>query len=267
MPSSPRPPLRLAIVQPTMHWTGEGNTAETLRWLERAAAQGAQIACFPELAVTGFHRQIAAQAKPELVAKWQLAIQAACQRLNIAAAIGAPSFAAGGGIHNSHLLINAQGRLVAAVPKRGLTAPEATFFTHGDTRPVGHLQGHRCSAVICREVEDLDEVCASLRDTPPQILFWPGLMGPEAGAEDEDPPRHVRQAQQVAIRTGAWLVQANWPMSLNYPELGAKTGRSVVISPAGEIVFTLPQAAVGVAVFTLGEARFDWVGLDRLTPR
>jgi omega-amidase len=255
------PPLRLAVVQPTMHWTGDANTAETLRWLESAAAQGAQIACFPELALTGFHRQIAAQAKPELVEAWVQTIQAACQRLNIAAAIGAPSFAPGGGIYNSHLLIDAHGQLVATVPKRGLTAPEATFFAHGTTRPVGLLQGHRCSAVICREVEDLEEVCASLGDAPPEILFWPGLMGPEAGAEDEDPPRHVRQAQQVAIRTGAWLVQANWPMSLNYPELGAKTGSSVVISSVGDIVFKLPQAAVGMAVFTLGDPVFDWMAM------
>jgi omega-amidase len=261
MPNLTHTPLRLAIVQPTMHWTGDANTQETLRWLERAAAHGAQIVCFPELAVTGFHRQIAAQAKPAWVATWVQSIQSACQRLNIAAAIGAPSFVADGGIHNSHLLIDAQGQLVATVPKRGLTAPEATFFAHGGARPVGVLHGHRCSAVICREVEDLEEVCASLGEAPPQILFWPGLMGPEAGTEDEDPPRHVRQAQQVAIRTGAWLVQANWPMSLNYPELGAKTGRSVVISPAGDSLFTLPQAAVGMAVFVLGEARFDWVGL------
>lgn len=241
-----------------MHWTGEANIAETLRWLECAAVHGAQIACFPELAVTGFHRQIASQAKPELVAMWLQTIQASCRRLNVAAAIGAPSFAGDGGILNSHLLINAQGQLVATVPKRGLTAPEATFFARGDTRPVGLLHGRRCSAVICREVEDLDEVCASLGDTRPQILFWPGLMGPEAGAEDEDPPRHVRQARQVAIRTGAWLVQANWPMSLNHPELGAQTGRSVVISPAGEIVMTLPQATVGLAVLMLGAQRFDW---------
>lgn len=261
MPTSTQTPqaaLRLAIVQANMHWTGEASTAETLHWLERAAAQGAQIACFPELALTGFHRQIAAQAKPELVAASVVAIQAACRRLGIAAAVGAPSFAADGRIHNSHLLIEAQGQLVACVSKRGLTAPEATFFAHGETRPVGLLQGHRCSAVICREVEDLDEVCGQLGDQAPDILFWPGLMGPEPGTEDQDPPRHVRLAQQVALRSGAWLVQANWPMSLNHPELSAKTGSSVVIDPAGEIVMTLPQAAVGMAVFALGDNAFDW---------
>ena len=80
--------------------------------------------------------------------------------------------------------------------------------------PMGLLQGHRCSAVICREVEDMEEVCTSLGGAPPQILFWPSL-----------------------------------------------TGSSVVISPVGDIVFTLPRAAVGMAVFTLGESRFAWVDL------
>lgn len=261
MPTSTQAPqaaLRLAIVQPTMHWTGQASTAETLHWLERAAEQGAQIACFPELALTGFHRQIAAQAQPEPVAASVAAIQAACRRLGIAAAVGAPSFTAEGGIHNSHLLIEAQGQLAACVPKCGLTAPEATFFARGSTRPVGLLQGRRCSAVICREVEDLDDVCGQLGNQAPDILFWPGLMGPEPGTEDEDPPRHVKQAQQVAKHSGAWLVQANWPMSLNDPALGARTGSSVVISPAGEIVMTLPQAAVGMAVFRLGDTAFNW---------
>lgn len=250
--------LRIAIAQPTMHWSGDDNADAVLATLAAAAAQQARLCVFPELVIPGFHRQIAQWAKPPLVAAWLERIRAACAEHTVAAAIGAPTFDADGRIYNSHLLIDEAGRLAGTVHKTGLTDPESTFFARGDARPVVSLCGRRCTAVICREVEDLDQVCAQLAGEPPDIIFWPGLMGPEAGAEDIEPPQHVQQAQALARRMNAYLIQSNWPMSLNYPELGAQTGRSVVIDPSGEIAFELPRAQAGLAVFTLGQRRFDW---------
>ena len=250
--------LRLAIAQPTMHWTGDENTAGMLTTLEQAAAQGAALCVFPELAVTGFHRQIASAAKPDLVAGWLAAIRTTCARHSIAAVAGAPTFGADGRIYNSMLMIDEAGACAGVVEKAGLTDPEATFFARGDARPVVALRGRRCSAVICREIEDLDAVCAQLADGAPEVIFWPGLMAPEKGKEHFEPPEHVQHAQQLARRTGAFVVQANWPMTLNYPELSATTGKSVVISPTGEIIFALPQAAAGLAVFSLGQSDCTW---------
>ncbi len=250
--------LRLAIAQPTMYWTGDENTAGLLMTLEQAAAQGAALCVFPELAVTGFHRQIASAAKLDLVAGWLAAIGAACARHSIAAVVGAPTFGDDERIYNSMLMIDERGACVGVVEKTGLTDPEATFFARGNARPVATLRGQRCTAVICREIEDLDAVCAQLAGHAPELIFWPGLMSPEKGREHIEPPEHVQHAQQLARRTGAFVVQANWPMTLNYPELSATTGKSVVISPAGEIAFALPQAAAGLAVFTLGQTVCVW---------
>lgn len=256
--AQPAPALRIAIAQPTMHWSGDDNVNAVLATLAQAAAAQARLCVFPELVIPGFHRQIAQGAKPPLVAAWLERVQAACAEQAVAAAVGAPTFDVDGRIFNSYLLIDETGRLAGTVHKTGLTDPEATFFARGDARPVVSLCGQRCTAVICREVEDLDAVCAQLADEQPDIICWPGLMGPEAGTEDIDPPRHVQQAQALARRTKAYVIQSNWPMSLNYPELGAKTGRSVVIDPSGDIAFELPRAQAGLAVFTLGERRFDW---------
>jgi apolipoprotein N-acyltransferase len=121
------------------------------------------------------------------------------------------------------------------------------------------LCGWRSTAVICREIEDADDVQAQLLGSAPQLVLWPGLMGPEAGFEHITPPRHVQQAQALAQRLGAWVVQSNWPMNLNYPDLNAKTGASVVVSPAGHLLLTLPQAQAGLAVFNLGESQFEWL--------
>ena len=262
----PRTPLRIAIAQPAMHRDGDANTQSILDTIAQAAAAGARLCVFPELAVTGFHRQIASQAKPDLVAAWLQVVQQACAVHAVAVSVGAPSFDDDGRIFNSQFHFDEQGQLVGMVEKKGLTEPEATFFAHGRVRPVFSLCGLRCTAVICREIEDLEEVCAQLVGAQPEFVFWPGLMGPEAGTEHIEPPRHVQQAQALARRLGAWVVQANWPMSLNHPELGAKTGRSVVIGPAGELMFELPRAACGVAVFELGASSCDWQPQDRADP-
>ena len=241
-----------------MYWTGDENAGAVCRTIERAAAAGARLCVFPELAVTGFHRRIAEAAKAELVAGWMRTIAATCARHAIAVAVGAPTFDDDGRIYNSQLLIDEQGELAGVVEKTGLTEPEATFFARGDARPVVAMHGRRCTAVICREVEDLDDVCAQLARTTPEIIFWPGMMGPEDGAEPADPPVHVQQAQELARRTGAHVIQSNWPLSLNYPEQSYKTGKSVVIGPTGHIAFALPQAQAGLAVFTLGESTYAW---------
>lgn len=251
-------PIRIAIAQPTMYWTGDENAGAVCQTIEHAAARSARLCVFPELAVTGFHRRIAEAAKPALVAGWMRAIAAACARHSIATAVGAPTFGDDGRIYNSQILVDEQGQWAGVVEKKGLTDPEATFFARGDARPVVALQGRRCTAVICREVEDLDDVCGQLAPAAPELIFWPGMMGPEDGAEPADPPAHVQQAQALARRTGAHVIQSNWPVSLNYPDQSHKTGKSVVIEPTGRIAFALPQAQAGLAVFTLGDASYAW---------
>jgi omega-amidase len=241
-----------------MYWSGAENAGAVCRSIERAAAAHARICVFPELAVTGFHRRIAEAAKPDLVAESMRSIAATCARHSIAAAVGAPTFGEDGRIYNSQILVDERGQCAGVVEKKGLTDPEATFFARGAARPVVALQGRRCTAVICREIEDLDDVCAQIGDTAPEFIFWPGMMGPEEGAEPVDPPVHVQRAQDLARRTGAHVIQANWPLSLNYPEQSYKTGRSVVIAPSGDIEFALPPAQAGLAVFTLGDSSYAW---------
>lgn len=252
------PRLRIAIGQLPMRWTGADNTRAIVETVAQVASAGVGICVFPELAVTGFHRQIASQAKPECVAAWLQEIAAACALHRVAVSVGAPTFAAIGSILNSQIFIDSAGARIGVVDKCGLTAPEATFFARGSARPVVMLQGRRCTAVICREVEDFDEVCAQLASGAPDIIFWPGLMGPQAGECGLEPPRHVRQAQRLAKHLEAWVVQANWPNSLNYPEQSAGAGRSAVIRPDGEIAFMLPRAEPGVATFALGDGAFRW---------
>jgi omega-amidase len=248
----------MAIGQVRMQWTVEENM-DAIEWaIEAAHSRGARLCAFPELAVTGFHRRIVEWAKPEHIAPQVLRLQQICTRLRMAVTVGAPTFA-GESRLNSQLMIDEGGNLQPPVPKNGLTPAEATFFTAGTTRPLALMHGLRTSAVICREVEDEQEVGRQLAPGSVDLVFWPGHMRPDPELPVQDPPTHVVRAQKMARSLGAYFVQANWPNALNRPEESAEAGHSAVISPAGELLFRLPKEAAGVGVFNLGDTSHEWV--------
>lgn len=249
---------RIAIAQIGMHWTLEANL-EAIRCAMRLAKdQGATVCAFSELAVTGFHRQIASLATPELVGPAIESIKSLCSQLELAAAVGAPTFCKAGLKYITHLLIDERGCIAASISKQGLTDPEATFFTRGSGRPAGTIQGIRCTAVICREVSDLEEVSAQVPKGAVDVIFVPGALRQDPEKPFSDPPAYVDDMRAIAVTTGAYVVQTNWPNALNRPEESEDAGRSGVVSPAGELLFRLPKEASGVGVFVLGERTFEW---------
>lgn len=257
MPRSPQV-LRMAIAQIPMYWEMSDNIESMKRALQVARSDGATLCTFPELAVTGFHRRIVDWAKPELSGPAVEEVCAAAAAIGISAAFGAPTYSPGGARFNSHLLVGADGRLVGTVTKIGLTAPEATFFAPGTDRPTIDFAGVNCSAVICREIEDAEQVTPQLLGKGVDLIFWPGQMRPDPDKPVQDPPAHVVQAQELARLTSAYVVQANWPNALNRPDESENTGHSACIAPTGQILFRLPKEGYGVAVFNLGENTFNW---------
>jgi predicted amidohydrolase len=249
---------RIAIAQIRMHWTIEANLAAIVAALRVAHHHGATLCAFSELAVTGFHRDIINLAFPHRIDPAIAQIQALCAELPIAAALGAPSFDNQGRRFISHLLIDETGARAATVSKEGLTEPEATFFQRGSGRAVGTLQGLRCSVVICREVEDFDRVTAQLPPGATDLVFLPGALRPDPDRPPTDPPGFVLDALRLARAMRSTIVQTNWPNAINRPEESVDGGQSMVISPAGELLFRLPRQACGLGLFTLGERQFDW---------
>lgn len=254
------PPL-IAIAQLPMHWTVEENLREIEAAMCFAAAEGAALCALAELAVTGFHRGIVTEGVPQKVDPALQCIADWAGELALAVAVGAPSFAPEGR-HNSHVLIDADGTLQARVHKNGLTTPEATFFQPGTERPVATLAGLRCSAVICREIEDHAAVLAQLQGPAPELLFWPGQMRPDPARPVVEPWAHVQDAMRLARDLGAWIVQSNWPNALNRPEDSTNTGASAIVAPDGRLVAQLPVQGFGVGLYRLGDAAARWVPLE-----
>lgn len=249
---------RLAIAQIPMHWELDANVRAMQQAMRVARADGAELCAFAELALTGFHRRIVDWARPELVGPAVDEICTCAASLGLAVAFGAPTFGRDGARFNSHLFVDAGGACVGTIAKVGLTEPEAMFFAPGSARPVVTLAGLACSAVICREIEDHDQVVVQLAGSGVRVLLWPGQMRPDPAKPVQDPPEHVEEAQVLARTLGAYVVQTNWPNALNRPEESEHTGHSACIAPDGELLFRLPKQGFGVGVFELGGRAYRW---------
>lgn len=258
-------PLCIAIVQQPMAWTTPENVAHIVAALALAAEQGAGIAVFPELALTGFHRGIRGEAVPATVDAALLQVRAACCAHRIACALGVPTFAADGAILNSYLHIDAAGEIVSSVSKNGLTPAELTFFAAGTERPVMQFEGRTCTTVMCREIDDLELIAVQLQADPVDLVLWPSMVGNPPGTVHPTPQDtadlgYFKRTAVLAQRLNAHVIQSNWPQALNTPE-STYLGESKAYAPDGEILLTLPRDAAGVAVFTLGERAFRWTPL------
>lgn len=250
--------MKIAIAQVTMHWTLAENLAEIERAMQSASASGAAICAFSELAVTGFHREIAREAQPDAVAQALDRIRGLARQLALGVSVGAPCFAADGRRFITQVLIDEQGDVAAQVPKQGLTDPEATFFARGADRPSGRVQRLRCSAVICREVNDWRQMAVQLPPGSVDLIFVPGALRQDPEKPRTDPPAYVRDIQQLAAATRAHVVHTNWPNALNRPEESVDGGGSTVAGPDGSILLRLPMRQSGLGVFDLGARSFDW---------
>lgn len=248
--------LRWAIAQPRMHWTLEGNLAETLAALEAAAAAGAAGCVCTELALTGFHRRLPELIDAAALAEAEARLRQACARLRIAAAVGMPTLGEGGALFNSHVYIDATGRELGRVHKRGLTPSEATFFTPGGERGWMRVGGLLATSVLCREMLDGDALLSELRaalpagDAARRVIFWPSYIGESDAVQAALCEAYRAGAQGLARELGAWVLQSNWPEGLNLP--GPQGfGASVVITPDGVRSSVLPRDEAALRLVSL----------------
>ncbi|PZP35809.1 MAG: hypothetical protein DI603_03320 [Roseateles depolymerans] len=243
--------MRVAVLQPAMHWQPVGNLRETLRALERAAAAGAGLLVGPELGLTGFHRQVTRHFGAGALAAELAQLQAACARLQVAAAVGLPWALDDGRALNSHLYIDAQGRLAGRVDKQGLTPSEATVFAAGGPRAWTALAGVALSSVLCRETLDGEALLPEWQASAPpglRVLLWPSYIadGDTGNADEADLVQRYRQgACAMARALQAWVLQCNWPVSLNEPAARG-FGASIVVAPDGRLVAELARDEPGL---------------------
>jgi predicted amidohydrolase len=111
--------MRIAIAQIAMHWTTSENVTAIQRTMFVAKSAHADLCCFSELAVNGFHREIAREAKRDIVTPALNAITESASHLALAVAVGAPAITPDDRRFIAHYLINGRGTVVAEVQSGG----------------------------------------------------------------------------------------------------------------------------------------------------
>ena len=226
--------MRIVTVQLPMAATVAENLESIVRCVDHAVEDlGAEVVVFPECALTGFHRDLPEQCTPEILGDAVGELQTYADELGAMLLVGTPWPLPDGRMLNVLAVIRPDEDLLVA-PKVGLTDSEAAFFTPGPVHTTWEWGERTFTSLLCREV--LDPVDADELGEV-DVVIWPSTIAWDGGDDD-----YIGAVSEVAQTLEAVVVQANWPDSLNEPDMRS-LGGSVVVGPDGQVVVEGPRDA------------------------
>ena len=203
------PTLRVATVQLRSKPDIRANVESIKTHLAACAAQQAQVAVFPECAVSGyFEKYISTLSVAELTTATQ-EIAAACKTNKIAAIVGTPEVRDGKWF-NTALAINADGEIIARYDKSYPIGQDRQWkcLPGAGPSPVFSIGPARASIIICHdnrfpELARLPVLAGS------RVIFY---ISSEAPILKEHKFEGYRaQAQAIAVENRVYLVHSNPP--------------------------------------------------------
>jgi len=236
--------IRLAAVQmETTPLDPDRNLAMVIVWLERAAAEGAHLAVFPECVLTGYFltAEESLQAAEPVPGAHTDRIQEACRRTGVLAVVGTLEIDRAGRLFNTAVLVSPQGVLAkyrkTHLPCLGLDR----FVEPGDLplEPIQTPQG-RLGLLICYDLR-FPEPTRVLALGGAQAILLPTAWPTAATLY----PNHV--ARTRAAENGVFLVAADHVVE---ERRRGYLGRSTIVSPDGE---TLAEAGTNEEALLIAE--------------
>jgi predicted amidohydrolase len=147
--------LKVAICQFPVSDDVRQNSAHIRRQLSTASELGADIAHFPECALTGYPGCKAYVWRGfdwDIVREESEAVAQSASRLGMWVVLGsAHPLSDNRPPHNSLYIIDPDGRIVDRYDKRFLTREDFSFFTPGDHPTIFTVRDVRCGALVCYE--------------------------------------------------------------------------------------------------------------------
>ena len=261
--SEPPPPstVRVAVCQTLcIDSDVEGNLRRVANAVERAAAQDADIACFPETSLIGWINPEAQRLAAPIPGPLSDRIGALAREHDVMIAIGLTE-RDGDSVYDSAILVDATGEILLKQRKintlAGLVEPPYASGTVADVGAVETRFG-RVSMLICADTFLEDAVGAVAEAAPDLVLV------PYGWAADPDAwPEHAESLEawvtSVARRTGCPVVGTDLVGSVSAGPWKGKTygGASVVSDAEGNVLGVLADRDVEVRVFELEVGRGD----------
>jgi len=215
----------------------EGNVGKMAEWAERATAAGADLVCFPELAVTGYPPEDLVL-RPEFVRDNVEALESLARRSGSGCAV-LTGFVerSDAGLHNSAALIHG-GEVVATyrkvkLPNYGVFDEQRYFVPGSEACPV-RVASSALGLSVCED---------AWRPGPPFDTYRGQGVSVIPNINASPYHRHkiserLRICRDRAAETGAWIVYVN---GVGGQDELVFDGGSMVVSPQGELRWHAPM--------------------------
>jgi len=233
--------LKIAAIQMTsVVGDIEGNLASIDRLLGDAAGQGADIACFPELSVSGYNTS-ESSGKPangsrippaiEIPSSATDALESIGKRHGIWFLVGLLERDPSGIIYNTQLVISPDG-IEGKYRKTHVPTTEIGTWRHGDDLPIFNHPKIRFGIEICYDTH-FPEVSVALAEKGAELIFMPHA----SGGPEPAPDKQARWERYVPARAYDNTVFAAICNQVGDNEAGhVFSGVTFVCDPAGKIM-------------------------------
>lgn len=235
--------MRIALVQQHATHDRADNVARGLRALDQAAAQGAALVCYAELAFERFHPQAPARGNPIALAEpvpgpTTAAFAARARALGVVVVLNLYE-RDGDNAYDCSPVIDADGTLLGRTRMVHITDyacfHEQGYYTPGDRgAPVYHTRAGRIGVAICYDRHYPEYMRALALGGADLVIV------PQAGAVDEWPEGLYEGEMRVAaFQNGYFVALCN---RVGPEERLTFAGESFVCAPDGTVVARAPGA-------------------------
>jgi predicted amidohydrolase len=247
--------MRIALASPRVAVSIDDGLNKAEQCISTAAAQGAQIICFPEAYLPGL-RGVDIEVCPYDKAVQSRVLRALAQwsrAYGIATIMGVEHISAQGS-HVAAYVFDAQGHELGYQTKTQLAPSEDAHYVPGSGRQLFEVGGVKFGIAICHEAWRYPETVRWAAVRGAQIVFQPQHTGSDhngvmltqwAGAHN---PYYEKAMIMRSIENTIFFASANY--GLRYQESATS-----VVDPAGECIAQLPYGQAGVLVCDLNLAQ------------
>ncbi len=238
----------IALASPRIASTLDEGLDKIERFLSEAAAQGAEIVCFPEAYLPGLRGQDF-EVLPFDRAQQERALQAVAQwaRTHAVATILGMERLTEAGRQIAAFVIDARGRVQGHQTKNQLAPTEDPFYVPGDTRRLFEINGVRFGVAICHEGWRYPETVRWAAVRGAKIVFHPhhtgsdreGVRLTEWGSPSA--PYYEKAMLMRSIENTIYFASVNY--ALRFQE-----SATCLVTPSGQCQAYLPYGQEGLLV-------------------
>ncbi|MHB9030962.1 MAG: carbon-nitrogen hydrolase family protein [Candidatus Latescibacterota bacterium] len=223
--------IRVGAAQVPQTSDMQKNLDKVLEYMEKAAANGVEMLCFPETHMAGYRVGILEPDAPcdiEGLNRASEAIRALAKKLSLGVIFGTETPNPGGKPFNSAQVIDDQGNLVALHHKSKLTPADALGYSFPPGGPTAFMfKGIPMGVVICFEGYRFPETTRMLAKGGAKIVFHP-QCNHVIPTMDWKLPVHEALIVSRAAENTLWFVSSNMSHACN-------NVRSMIVGPNGLI--------------------------------